>query len=87
MLLRKNRSIISQPLTEFRIAMRKMGILEIPVSTEIAILSQELDWGFPADPADRIIVATAIAERATLVTADAEILNWQGELKRHDARS
>ena len=86
MLLRKNRSIIQQPLNEFRVAIGKMGVVEIPVTTEIAILSQELDSGFPADPADRIIVATAIAQEALLVTADAAILGWPGELQRHDAR-
>ena len=86
MLHRKNRSIIPDSPKDFREAVLKMGMAEIPVTTEIAILSQELDNGFPADPADRIIVATALAQRATLVTADAAILGWPGELQRHDAR-
>lgn len=87
MLHRHNRPIIPITPREFRHEVTESGILEIPVSTEIAILSQELDRGFPADPADRIIVATAISQRATLVTADAAILQWPGELRRHDARS
>ena len=86
MLHRKNRPIIPQTPHEFRATTQKMGITETPVTTEIAILSQELNLGFPADPADRIIAATALALRALLVTADAAILNWPGELQRHDAR-
>ena len=86
MLHRKNRPIISRTANEFRIEMQKTGILEIPVNTEIAILSQELDDSFPADPADRIIAATTLARQAVLVTADAAILGWPGELRRHDAR-
>lgn len=86
MLHRKNRPIIPRTASEFRIETQKAGILEIPVTTEIAILSQELDDSFPADPADRIIAATALAQQAVLVTADAAILGWPGELRRHDAR-
>ena len=86
MLHRKNRSIVPQTPSEFRDAIRTMGVIEIPVTTEIAILSQELDDSFPADPADRIIAATALAQQAVLVTADAAILGWPGELRRHDAR-
>lgn len=86
MLHRNYRRIVSLTPSEFRHEVIESGILEIPVSSEIAILSQELDRGFPADPADRIIVATAIDQRATLVTADAAILGWPGELRRHDAR-
>ena len=62
MLHRKNRAIIPRAAIEFRIEIQKAGILEIPVTTEIAILSQELDDSFPADPADRIISATALAQ-------------------------
>lgn len=44
-----------------------------PVDNRIARLSVELD-GFPhPDPADRIVVATALNIGATLVTADARI--------------
>jgi PIN domain nuclease of toxin-antitoxin system len=38
------------------------------------------------DPIDRIIVATALAEDAVLLTADGPILEWSGQLKRQDAR-
>jgi len=38
-----------------------------------------------ADPADRIIVATALREGATLYTSDRRILDWDGHLQRRDA--
>ena len=42
--------------------------------------------GIPQDPADRIIAATALTQGATLITADAAILEWPGQLTRHDAK-
>ena len=39
------------------------------------------------DPADRFIVATALRDSATLLTADTAILEWRGPLKCHDARA
>ena len=41
---------------------------------------------FHADPADRIIVATALGGHR-LVTADERILAWSGNLDRLDART
>jgi PIN domain nuclease of toxin-antitoxin system len=41
---------------------------------------------FHADPADRLIVVTALRFRASLVTSDAKILSWGGPLARIDAR-
>ena len=86
MLHRKNRPIVPQTPNRFWADIQKIGVKEEPVTTEIAILPQELDSGFPADPADRIIAATALAQQGLLVTADAAIIGWRGELRRHDAR-
>ena len=44
-----------------------------PVTPEIAALSVRLPDGFPKDPADRLIAATAMVEGMPLVTADARI--------------
>ena len=60
------------------------GLVEIPVNNEIAIRAARLR-DFHRDPADRIIVATAL-EGHELVTADARILAWPGPLRRSDAR-
>jgi PIN domain nuclease of toxin-antitoxin system len=50
----------------------------------MAILSVQLE-GLHPDPADRFIVATAIAHGATLMTADAKLLRWRHPLARQDA--
>ena len=84
--MQKNRMDIEQDMSEWRDAVLDMGVRELALSGDIGILSTELD-GLPADPADRIIVATALAREATLVTADARILDWRGTLDRHDART
>jgi PIN domain nuclease of toxin-antitoxin system len=38
------------------------------------------------DPIDRLIVATAQAEDAVLLTADGSLLDWPGQVRRHDAQ-
>ena len=38
------------------------------------------------DPADRLIVATALTLGASLATSDARLLAWKGSLARIDAR-
>ena len=60
------------------------GLAEIPVDGEIGIRANPLPC-FHADPADRIIVATAQAGHR-LVTGDERILAWDGNLARLDAR-
>ena len=45
----------------------------LPVTPAIAIIAAQLPATVPADPFDRIIVATAIRERLPLVTADGTI--------------
>ncbi len=60
------------------------GVIELPLTGEIAILAGELK-GLHADPADRFIAATAIAHYATLVTADERLLRWRHTLRRQNA--
>ena len=60
------------------------GVVELPVDGETAVRSVLLE-GLPSDPADRIIVATALAGHE-LVTADNRILGWRGGLSTLDAR-
>ena len=59
-------------------------LTEIPVEGEIGIRASTLT-DFHADPANRIIVATA-HQGHRLVTADERILGWPGSLNRLDAR-
>lgn len=44
-----------------------------PITPEIAAFAVRLPSGFPKDPADRLIAATAMVEGVPLVTADARI--------------
>jgi PIN domain nuclease of toxin-antitoxin system len=60
------------------------GAQEIPVTGDIAILAAEID-GLHGDPADRLIIATAIFHGATLITADRALLSWSNALPRQDA--
>ena len=60
------------------------GVADIPVDGEIGIRANALP-DFHSDPADRIIVATALGGHL-LLTADDRILVWSGTLNRLDAR-
>ena len=50
-----------------------MRVIVKPMTPEIVGIAVRLPSTFPKDPADRVIAATAIAEGATLVTADQKI--------------
>ena len=80
MLKRKRRIKISENLDHWYHTQLEQGILEIPVDGAIGLRAASLT-NFHADPADRIIVATAL-EGHRLVTADERILNWNEDLDR-----
>jgi len=61
----------------------EQGVVEIPMDGEIGTRAATLT-DFHADPADRLIVATAL-EGHRLVTADRRILDWPGHVNRLDA--
>jgi PIN domain nuclease of toxin-antitoxin system len=85
MLVGKRRIKVGLPLQRWRRDFLAQGLLEIPVTGAIGIAAAELDE-FHADPSDRIIIATAREVGATLLTGDRQILAWQGDLQRQDAR-
>ncbi len=84
MLHAKGRMRLLAAIPEWRLTLLKDGLSEITVDGEIAARAGTLP-GLPGDPADRIIVATALAGHQ-LMTADDRILRWNGNLLRHDAR-
>ena len=84
MLVQRRRLVLIQPVANWRHNVLELGIAEVPVSGDIGILAAELE-DFPLDPADRIIAATTMVHGARLITADARILGWKGQLSRHDA--
>lgn len=55
----------------------RSGVREIAMSGEIAVESVLLmDSGFHRDPADQVIVATAMLTGAQLATTDRRIIEW-----------
>jgi PIN domain nuclease of toxin-antitoxin system len=62
-----------------RDALALPGMRLIPLEPEIAIASTRLPFEMHADPADRILVATARHLGATLVTADKALLEMAGQ--------
>lgn len=77
MLVRKGRIPAAAPLTEWwRTARSRLSLRLVPIDDVIALRSQSLPGDFHADPADRFIVATAIAKKLPLLTADDAILAW-----------
>jgi len=50
-------------------------LLEIPLQGSTALRTGQLQ-AFHGDPADRMIVATALENSAILVTADKKIFDW-----------
>ena len=84
MLLQKGRIPTSRTAEQWRGQLLATGFLEIPVDGTIAVRAGGLE-DMHGDPADRIIVATAL-DGHRLITSDNEILYWPHELDRFDAR-
>ena len=84
MLRAKGRINFPEDVGRWRLEQLGQGLIEIPVDGDIGIRASTLA-DFHADPADRIIVATALVGH-WLVTADERILAWGGSLDRLDAR-
>jgi PIN domain nuclease of toxin-antitoxin system len=86
LLITKGRMRRPDSVSELRRQLLALGIIELPVTGEIAISAGELE-SLHADPADRFITATAIIHDATLVTADQRLLRWRHSLRRQNAET
>lgn len=75
MLARKERLSICIELDVWHRELLQNGLREIPLDGSTAFRAGQLP-NFHGDPADRMIVATALEHSATLVTADQKILEW-----------
>ncbi|MBN2232039.1 MAG: type II toxin-antitoxin system VapC family toxin [Pontiellaceae bacterium] len=84
MLVEKKRLEIRMNLQSWRIELLENGLNEIGLNGFIAIRAGALT-SFHGDPADRMIVSSALENSATLVTADEKILAWSGLAAKHDA--
>lgn len=85
MLVEKQRLTMKTELDVWRSDLLRTGLIEIPLRGSTAIRAGQLQL-FHGDPADRMIVATAIENAATLMTADKKILSWNQLHQKIDAR-
>ena len=73
MLVAKGRVAVEARIEQFlEDIIRARNLRVLPITPGIAALAQSPEFSH-ADPADRIIAATAIAHRARLLTADARL--------------
>ena len=84
MLRDKGRIRFPDDVLGWRRVLLGQGYIEIPVNGEIAARAGLIP-DIHGDPADRIIVATALGGHQ-LITSDRKILAWPGQLTRLDAR-
>ena len=84
MLIRKGRLDFRLDLDAWHQDLLDQGLVEIAVDGRIAARAGLLS-NMHGDPADRLIVATALVGGHQLVTADHLILAWPGPLRRRDA--
>ena len=86
MLTRKARIRMQVSPAVLRERLLAQGVREYSLDGAMGIVAGELP-GLGGDPADRMIVATAMALDATLVTADESLLEWSGSVRMVDARN
>lgn len=75
-LVARGRLVLETTVTAFRDLALQHGAIEIPIDGAIAIESSELPDAH-GDPADRLLVATAVVRGLTLLTADSILLAWK----------
>lgn len=85
MLASKGRLTLDLPIEIWRKQLIEKGLVELPMDGNIGIKAAELQE-FHGDPADRIIVATALSTGSLLVTADKKILAWGGLSQKLNAQ-
>lgn len=88
MLVSKGRLVLDRDIDEWvKKALSLPGFRLEPISPEIAVASTRLPGTVHADPADRMIAATARNIGAVLITADRLLLDYgvAGHLKTLDA--
>ncbi|MBI3465771.1 MAG: type II toxin-antitoxin system VapC family toxin [Planctomycetes bacterium] len=78
MLVEKDRLELDRDvLVWIRQALALPKVIFAPLSPEIAVAAARLGDEFPGDPADRMIVATALDRKSTLVTKDRRLRSFQ----------
>lgn len=75
----RGRIVLDRPTLDWlqdALALPRVELL--PLTPAVAVKAAELPAGFPGDPADRVIAATAILHSALLVTKDDRIKAFAG---------
>ena len=85
MLVERGRLRLNSPIGVWREQWLAEGLRELPLDGSVAIAGAQLQ-ALHADLADRWIVASALAAEATLITADKQLLCWEGLKRIRDAR-
>lgn len=81
MLEAKRRLALNQPARAWiDLSLARAGMNLLPLDPAIAWLSMNLSGEFHGDPADRMIVATALHLDLPLATVDEQIIDW-GQVK------
>jgi PIN domain nuclease of toxin-antitoxin system len=68
-------SVEGDPVRWLRTALRRSPLKVVGLDLETAIRSEQLEWSHK-DPADRFLVATALVNDMTLLTADRRIREY-----------
>jgi len=84
MLVEKGRIRVDMDISIWRKDLLQQGLLELPITGEIAIKAAALE-SLHGDPVDRLIAATALQHSLTLFTADEKLLNCKLAVQRCDA--
>ena len=85
MWIRKRQMDFIEDVEAWRQHLLDDGLIELPVTGPIAAQAGLLP-DLHGDPADRIIIATALAGNHELATADRKILDWNGPLRKLSVR-
>ena len=85
MLIQKGRLEMRLEMDVWRKELLQNGLYEIPLDGAIAIRAGGLQE-FHGDPADRLIVGTALQTSSILMTADQKILAWKDLSLKFDAQ-
>jgi len=84
-LISAKRLRLGKPLDQWRLDLARVGIEEVAMDGGMALAAGALRSVHPR-LASRVIAATALRERAALVTSDARLLGWKGPVACIDSR-
>jgi PIN domain nuclease of toxin-antitoxin system len=77
-LVERGRLVLPRPLEDwFAAALGYPGVRLIDLTPDIALTSTRLPGDFHSDPADQIIVATALVNGCPIVTSDQKIISYE----------